>query len=118
MANLTSPYAGSDSADVRHAVTQVVESGQRLLADRLELAQVELKLGIQDAAERGVTLLGAGVAMAVGFVVFTYGLVQLLATWLPMSGAALTVGGAYIAVGGIAWYYAAHRKPVHKGSVV
>lgn len=118
MANLTSPYASSDTVAVGQAVSQVVERGQRLLADRLDLAQLELKLGLQDAAERGVMLMGAGMAMGVGFVVFTYGLVQWLQNWMSAGSAALLVGMTYIITGAGAWHQGAHRKPAHKGPVV
>ena len=113
MANLGSTY--NDSA-MRGAVAQVVESGQQLLVDRLDLAQLELKLGMQTAAERATVFLAAGGVVAVGFVVFTYGLVAALALVMPMSAAALIVGAFYLTAGIVTWWQVLTPKKGSGGS--
>jgi hypothetical protein len=90
-------------------VKETVSHLERLAADHLKLARLELVKDVRTMARDA-----AGVAMfapllMLGYLLALVGLSVVLARWLTLAGAFFAVGGAHLLAGGLGIYIAASR---------
>lgn len=87
------------------AVARAVESGQRMLLDRLELVRLELQETLRSTIKATMLAAIGGVVLALGWVVLMAALVILLNRWLPLSACLAIVGGAHLVAGAVALFF-------------
>lgn len=87
---------------VGDAVSQVVDSTQRLLRDQIQLLKADGKALMQAKAKGGALLAAAAVVGLFGYVLIMVGIVVLLAGPLGYAASLVIVGGVHAVGGGVA----------------
>jgi hypothetical protein len=89
-----------DQPSLATAVSRIVDAGQRLVMDRIDLARLDI-LDVIERAERGAALIIAGALFAtVGWLGAMTAVVVALQPYFSLSGAAALIGGANLLIGG------------------
>jgi len=91
-------------------VVRAVEAGQRMVLDRVELMQLEVKQSLKSAGQAAGFAAAGGSALLLGWVAVAAGLVVLLNLVLPLWAAFGLVGVVHMAAGG-ALLMVAMKKP-------
>jgi len=107
--------ASRDTGDVeRHvpehpsptdAVERVIDAGQRLVTERIELARLDAEDAIAHAIGRGVLVVLMGLFAFSGWWAGMAAVVILLTAWMPLPASLALVGGVHVVVGAVATAY-------------
>ena len=102
------PVPETDGPTITGLVSGILDDGQRLLKQQLEMIRAEFKEDVRKT-KQSLLYLGVGIAIAsLGVILLTVSLVYLLEYLarpnLPMWACWAIVGGALLAIGGIAFY--------------
>lgn len=92
------PPHGEPSAT--DAVERVIDAGQRLVTERIELAKLEVQDVVSDNIARGVMIVVPGLFAFGGWWILMAGLVAFLNTYFVVPASLAIVGGAHVVIGG------------------
>lgn len=104
-----SPAEKHEDASLIESVVDVLEAGQRVLLDRLELLSVEARLLISSSVASLVLLLGGLALLLVGWVAANVFVILTLAPYWNHAQATALVAGVNLAFGVIALMIARRR---------
>jgi hypothetical protein len=82
------------------AVERVLEAGQRLVTERIELAKLDVQEAVGEKVSQAVAVVVPGLFAFGGWWVLMAGLVALLNMFLVLPASLAIVGGAHVAIGG------------------
>jgi uncharacterized membrane protein YqjE len=88
------------------AVERVIEAGQRLVTERIELARLEAEDAISRAIGRAVFVVLMGLFAFSGWWAGMAAVIILLDQWMPLPASLAVVGGAHVLLGSGAIAYA------------
>jgi hypothetical protein len=87
------------------AVERVIDAGQRLVTERIELARLDAEDAITRAIGRGVLVVLMGLFAFSGWWAAMAAVVILLTEWMPLPESLALVGAVHVAVGTAAIVY-------------
>ena len=82
------------------AVERVLEAGQRLVTERIELAKLDVQEAVGEEVSRAVAVVVPGLFAFGGWWILMAGLVAFLNIYLVLPASLAVVGGAHVALGG------------------
>lgn len=93
------------------AVERVLEAGQRLVTERIELAKLDVQEAVSEKVSQAVLVVVPGLFAFGGWWILMAGLVAFLDTFLLLPASLAIVGGAHVAIGGGVALGALKRAP-------
>jgi len=100
----------TDQPSATDAVERVFEAGQRLVAERIELARLEVEDAISNTIGRAVFIVLMGLFAFSGWWAGMAAVIILLDQWMPLPASLALVGGAHVLLGSGAIVYATLRS--------
>jgi hypothetical protein len=82
------------------AVERVLEAGQRLIIERIELAKLDVQEAVTEKVSQTVLVVVPGLFAFGGWWILMAGIVAFLNTFLVLPASLAIVGGAHVAIGG------------------
>ena len=94
------PHDHAEQPSATDAVERLLEAGQRLITERIELAKLDVQEAVTEKVSQTVLIVVPGLFAFGGWWILMAGLVAFLNMFVVLPASLAIVGGAHVAIGG------------------